>query len=141
MDGRRRRAISRVRRSSSTACSSAQRAWRCSRSYPVSAPALTSSFSVMRLAGEKALVTGSTAGIGRAIATEFAREGAGVVVTGRNRERGESVVAVINAAGGETRDARVAELDTAEWEAILRIDLTAPFWCARAAIPHMRRAG
>jgi NAD(P)-dependent dehydrogenase (short-subunit alcohol dehydrogenase family) len=134
----------------------------------------------MRLAGEKALVTGSTAGIGRALAIEFAREGAAVMVTGRNHERGEAVVAEIdggggtaafraadlndedscnalvaaaaerlggltilvnNAAGSETRDGRIAELDTAVWDAILRIDLTAAFWCARAAIPHMRRAG
>jgi NAD(P)-dependent dehydrogenase (short-subunit alcohol dehydrogenase family) len=54
----------------------------------------------MRLAGERALVTGSTAGIGRAIATEFAAQGAQVAVTGRDRERGDAVVAAITAAGG-----------------------------------------
>jgi NAD(P)-dependent dehydrogenase (short-subunit alcohol dehydrogenase family) len=45
-----------------------------------------------RLEGEVALVTGSTAGIGRAIAQRFAEEGASVLVTGRDRERGERVV-------------------------------------------------
>jgi NAD(P)-dependent dehydrogenase (short-subunit alcohol dehydrogenase family) len=45
-----------------------------------------------RLSGEIALVTGSTAGIGKAIAQRFAHEGASVVVTGRDRERGEQVV-------------------------------------------------
>jgi NAD(P)-dependent dehydrogenase (short-subunit alcohol dehydrogenase family) len=55
----------------------------------------------VRLSGEIALVTGSTAGIGRAIAVEFAAQGAGVVVTGRNRARGEAVVAAAGKTGGE----------------------------------------
>ncbi len=53
-----------------------------------------------RLAGHIAVVTGSTAGMGREIATVFAREGARVVVTGRDATRGEAVVADIVAAGG-----------------------------------------
>ncbi|MGH2950024.1 MAG: SDR family NAD(P)-dependent oxidoreductase, partial [Solirubrobacteraceae bacterium] len=44
----------------------------------------------MRLRGEIALVTGSTAGIGRAIAVEFAAQGARVLVTGRDAARGEA---------------------------------------------------
>ena len=54
----------------------------------------------MRLAGERALITGSTAGIGRAIAQRFAAEGAVVCVTGRDRARGDAVVAAIDADGG-----------------------------------------
>ena len=49
-----------------------------------------------RLDGEVALVTGSTAGIGAHIARLFADEGARVVVTGRNPDRGVGVVAAIN---------------------------------------------
>jgi NAD(P)-dependent dehydrogenase (short-subunit alcohol dehydrogenase family) len=132
------------------------------------------------MAGERALVTGSTSGIGRAIAVEFAREGAAVVVTGRDQARGDAVIADItaeggsawfvpadlgdeaactdlvaqaatrmggltvlvnNAAGGGAPDGPVGDLATEAWEAILRVDLTAPMWCARAAIPHLRRAG
>ena len=54
----------------------------------------------MRLAGERALITGSTAGIGRAIARRFAAEGAAVCVTGRDRQRGTEVVRAIEADGG-----------------------------------------
>ncbi|MGZ8764421.1 MAG: SDR family NAD(P)-dependent oxidoreductase [Acidimicrobiia bacterium] len=53
-----------------------------------------------RLAGELALVTGSTAGIGRAVATRFAAEGACVVVTGRDHQRGQTTVDAITAEGG-----------------------------------------
>ena len=134
----------------------------------------------MRMDGERALVTGSTAGIGRAVAIAFAAQGAQVAVTGRSADRGAAVVAEIeaaggnawfaaadladenactglvdaaaaalggltvlvnNAAGGDARDSRVADLTTEAWDAILRVDLTAPMWCARASIPHMRAAG
>ena len=53
-----------------------------------------------RLAGRTALVTGSTEGIGAGIAAAFAAEGARVVVTGRNPQRGHELVERIAAAGG-----------------------------------------
>ncbi|WP_406251812.1 SDR family NAD(P)-dependent oxidoreductase [Streptomyces cyaneofuscatus] len=63
-----------------------------------------------RLAGKTALVTGSTSNIGRAIATAFAAEGAHVIVSGRNGERGAAVVGEIRAAGGRA-DFVEADLD------------------------------
>jgi 3-oxoacyl-[acyl-carrier protein] reductase len=53
----------------------------------------------LQLKGRRALVTGSSSGIGEAIARMLAAEGASVVVHGRNRERAERVAAEIGAAG------------------------------------------
>jgi len=54
----------------------------------------------LRLGGKRALVTGSSSGIGEAIACYLAKEGATVVVHGRNAERTRAVAAAINDAGG-----------------------------------------
>jgi NAD(P)-dependent dehydrogenase (short-subunit alcohol dehydrogenase family) len=50
-----------------------------------------------------ALVTGATSGIGRATALRLARDDWGVVVHGRNAERGARVVAEIEGQGGRAR--------------------------------------
>jgi NAD(P)-dependent dehydrogenase (short-subunit alcohol dehydrogenase family) len=135
----------------------------------------------VRLAGEQALVTGSTSGIGAAIAVELGAEGAAVAVHGRDEERGRAVVDRVVEAGGTAHfvaadlgteaactdvvaraadalgglsvlvnnavaspdgtDAAVAKMDTTYWEHALRVNLTAPMWCCRAAIPLLRAAG
>src|SRR6184192_4013570 len=53
------------------------------------------------VAGSVVLITGGNAGIGRAAALEFAKQGAKVVVSGRREREGEEVVAGIKASGGE----------------------------------------
>jgi NAD(P)-dependent dehydrogenase (short-subunit alcohol dehydrogenase family) len=75
-----------------------------------------------RLAGEVAIVTGSTAGLGKEIARLFVAEGATVVVTGRNRERGEALADELRADGGDASFVR-ADL-TLEEDAHGLIDTT-----------------
>lgn len=52
------------------------------------------------LHGKVALITGSSSGIGEAIAYRLARDGATVIVHGRNAERAERVAEVIRSEGG-----------------------------------------
>jgi NAD(P)-dependent dehydrogenase (short-subunit alcohol dehydrogenase family) len=69
------------------------------------------------LEGRRALVTGATSGIGRAIALQLAREEAEVLVHGRDAARGAETVAVITAAGGKASfvAADLADLADVQW--------------------------
>jgi gluconate 5-dehydrogenase len=64
--------------------------------------------SLFGLSGSTAVVTGATSGLGAASAEALAQAGAKVIVSGRDRERGEKVVAEIGQAGGS------AELELAD---------------------------
>jgi NAD(P)-dependent dehydrogenase (short-subunit alcohol dehydrogenase family) len=67
----------------------------------------------MNLQGKTALVTGSTDGVGRMVATRLAAAGATVLVHGRDAARGEALVVEIAQAGGKARFHRadLASLD------------------------------
>jgi NAD(P)-dependent dehydrogenase (short-subunit alcohol dehydrogenase family) len=79
----------------------------------------------MKLEGRVALITGGTSGIGRATAALLAKEGAAVVLTGRNQERGKQVAQGIREDGGAAmfirsdvrvgEDCRQAVAQTLEW--------------------------
>jgi NAD(P)-dependent dehydrogenase (short-subunit alcohol dehydrogenase family) len=58
---------------------------------------------VGRFEGKVAIVTGATSGMGRAIAERLAGEGAAVVLSGRDRARGEEAESAIEASGGRAR--------------------------------------
>jgi NAD(P)-dependent dehydrogenase (short-subunit alcohol dehydrogenase family) len=64
------------------------------------------------MAGRTVLVTGGTAGIGRATALGLATMGAHVAITGRDRGRTEGAAGEIRAAGGGQVDALVADLSS-----------------------------
>ena len=65
----------------------------------------------LQLKGKRALVTGSSSGIGAAIARVLAGEGCSVVVTGRNAERTATVAEGIRATGADVASA-VGDLAT-----------------------------
>src|SRR5437870_12954065 len=68
----------------------------------------------LQLQGKRALVTGSTAGIGLAIARGLAREGAGVIINGRTAQRVDQSVAALNKSGGSGKvEGLAADLGTA----------------------------
>lgn len=70
----------------------------------------------MSYEGKTVLVTGSTDGLGRALALSLADQGAHVIVHGRNAERGRAVVEEIAAAGKGS--ARFHAADFASMEAV-----------------------
>jgi NAD(P)-dependent dehydrogenase (short-subunit alcohol dehydrogenase family) len=118
----------------------------------------------MRLAGKTALVTGAASGIGRAVATLFAREGATVVLFGLGvaalREAaaacgglavegdvtvaadiGRAVAAcagrldvLVNAAGLVALDAP-GEIEDLTWRRLFAVNVDAPMAICRAALP------
>ena len=123
-----------------------------------------------RLQGKRALVTGGTRGIGRAIAARFAEQGARVVITGRGESPDDlpAPVTYIRADSADGAQIKHAVAHTAatlggidvlvnnagvelekplertteeEWERIMAVNVTAVFWYAKQVIPHLRDAG
>jgi NAD(P)-dependent dehydrogenase (short-subunit alcohol dehydrogenase family) len=122
-----------------------------------------------RLQGKSALVTGGGSGIGRAICVRFASEGASVVVADVVGERAEEVsgtiggravqvdvtvaadvarmveaagpvdVLVNNAGGGMANG--VLEIDEAEWDHDVELNLKSAFLCSKAVLPGMIERG
>jgi len=123
-----------------------------------------------------AFVTGSSRGIGRAIALTLCREGFYIVVASPEVENNELVANEIRAAGGEamtldldigsqesvkagfaqvlaakgrvdvlvnnagiTRDGLAMRMKPADWDLVLKINLTGAFFAAQQALPGMMK--
>jgi NAD(P)-dependent dehydrogenase (short-subunit alcohol dehydrogenase family) len=72
------------------------------------------------LNGRVAVVTGSSRGLGEAIARRLAAEGASVVVSGRNEVEGARVVAAIREAGGAAEWQRADVASAPDCEALIQ---------------------
>jgi NAD(P)-dependent dehydrogenase (short-subunit alcohol dehydrogenase family) len=70
----------------------------------------------VRLKNKVAIVTGSTSGIGLAIAKLFASEGAKVVVAARKEDLAKKIVSQIKADGGEATFVKLEVTDPKQWE-------------------------
>lgn len=115
-----------------------------------------------RFDGKVALVTGGRSGIGQAVAQRLRDDGARVFTAQRgddaefeaitadfaDSDAPEAVIGeIVKQAGrldvlvnnaGIMQEARVEDMDLADWERMLRINLTAPFLLIKAALPHLR---
>lgn len=85
----------------------------------------------MRLLNKKALITGSSRGVGKAIAIEMVKEGAEIIVHYRsNKEEAEAVAALIKNAGGKvhllhadlSQAKQAIQLGHEAWNLLGRID-------------------
>jgi len=130
---------------------------------------MTDPFTSLRLDGRTILVTGSTQGIGAAIARRAAQLGAQVVITGRDTQRGEAVAAelggvfvraeltdvddcrnlvrscdrldgLVNAAGLSSRGT-LDDTSVELWDRLFAINARAPFVLIQEAARLMRGRG
>jgi len=111
--------------------------------------------------GRTAIVTGGMQGIGAAIAKRLRDSGAKVaiwdldgspkvdvanadavqVATERTLKELGRIDVLVNNAGIAGPSVPVVDYPIADWKKVVDIDLTGPFLCCRAVVPHMTRAG
>ena len=110
------------------------------------------------LTGRAALITGSSQGIGLALACGLAQAGAAVVLNGRDEKKLTAAAETVRAAvakleaefasidilinnAGIQRRAPLAEMTEAQWREVVDTNLTSAFLTARAVAPRMIARG
>ncbi len=102
--------------------------------------------------GAKVAIAARRKGELDALAAEIARRGGDAIVLTADVAKRTDVDAVVqaaverfgkvevlaNCAGVNTRDRQLARLDQAEWDRIVRVNLTGAFHCTQAILPRMR---
>jgi len=77
----------------------------------------------MRLENKVALITGATSGIGRVTSVLFAKEGAKVVLVGRDETKGKEVIKNIKSLGGEAMFVKADVSKESDVQQMIRIAL------------------
>ncbi|MER6013850.1 SDR family NAD(P)-dependent oxidoreductase [Streptomyces bluensis] len=84
---------------------------------------------------------GKSGGVALAVVGDLSDQAVVDTVVGRAVEALGGVDVLVNNAGIMDRMSTLGETDDAEWERVLRVNLTAPFLLTRAVLPHMLAAG
>jgi len=123
---------------------------------------------MVSLKGQVALVVGASSGIGRAVAVEFAREGACVIAAARRMDRLEALKAehptieitaadasdaasmdalavragrvdiLVYATGTNVPDRAMKRLTVGIWDEVIGVNLSGAYYATRAVLPAMR---
>ena len=114
------------------------------------------------ISGKSVIVTGGSKGIGKGIASVFAKQGAKVMVVARTEKDAAVTVEEIKAAGG-TADmflcdvadwdqvmcanagifpqVKMIEMGADDWDQVMSTNLKSSFLCVKACIPYFEKAG
>ena len=93
----------------------------------------------LAMTGKKAIVTGASAGIGKAVTRAFAREGVDVAICARRKEPLEQAAAEIAKETGRRITPIVADLTKEEWASALQLKFMGYVRCMKHVLPIMQK--
>ncbi|KAI6234058.1 Dehydrogenase/reductase SDR family member 4 [Aphelenchoides fujianensis] len=126
---------------------------------------MTGRFNARRFEGKVAIITGSSQGIGYAIAERLAHEGASVMISSRNQKNVDEAVRsleesgisrpavwrasrtfgkvdiLVNSAGVNPAVGSVLNVRESELDKLFRVNVMAGFWLTKLVAKHMQKNG